>query len=261
MTGAAATLGGDLALGLPERTLDGKLTLALPRLAVLAPALGQDLAGALEIEPSFRAAASRRRTPLGPGAGPGPADRRPADREPGAEDRRDQICARRRRASSRSRLNASGLEARLATGYRLQASQLHLTGLQLTGPRSRIGGELSVDLGRTTALAGELSGEAGDLAAIAPLLPLRLRGQAKLDARARAGEPAPVGGARPLDGSELQQRLRPACAEPPPRAPPSPTRWVAPRIDGRLGVDGYRQGQIALERARVTAGARSPRSR
>ena len=247
MTGAAATLGGDLALGLPERSLDGKLTLALPRLAVLAPALGQDLAGALEITvvpggslaaPSALVQAQGRDLLIAGRPIAGLALKTAATDLRTAPEGKLEVA-----------INASGLDARLATGYRLEAGQLHLTGLQLTGPRTRIGGELSVDLGQRLARGG-LSGEASDLAAIAPLLPLRLRGQAKLDAKLEpASQRQSV--ALALEGSGLHSdfgriqslRLEATVAD----------ALGAQRIDGRLAVDGYRQGQIALERARVTA--------
>jgi translocation and assembly module TamB len=48
--GAAVSLRGDVALSLPEQGLDGKLSLSLPRLAVLEPLLDQPIDGALDLD-------------------------------------------------------------------------------------------------------------------------------------------------------------------------------------------------------------------
>ncbi len=166
VTGAAATVGGNVALSLPAQTLDGKVTLALPKLAVLAPVLGQDLAGTLEIT-------------VVPG---GSLDAPTVDL---AAHGRDLLIAGRSveslalEASARDLLTepagtlavgakASGLDAKLATGYRLQGKELHLSDLRLSAPRTAIGGDLTIDLERSL-VRGALKGEVGELAAFAPL--------------------------------------------------------------------------------------------
>jgi translocation and assembly module TamB len=245
--GAAATLGGDLALTLPERKLEGKVTLALPKLALLAPVVGQDLAGALEVTvvPGGSLAAP---TALVEARGQKlVVAGRPVESLTLRTSAKDLLTAPEGALEVAAR--ASGLEAKLVTGYRLQGQELHLTDLHLTGPRSRIGGDLTVDLERTLA-RGELKGEVGELAAFAPVLPVRLRGQLKLDARLdSASERQSV--ALNLDATDLQSdfgrlrqmRLSATVAD----------ALGTPSVDGNLELDAFHQDQIALDHAALTA--------
>ncbi len=247
VTGAAATLGGDVALTLPERTLDGKVTLALPRLAVLAPALGQDLAGALEITlvpggslaaPTVELAAHGRDLLIAGRPIESLALKTRAKGLLTGPDGTLELAAK-----------GSGLDARLATAYRLQGQELHLTAVRLTGPRTAIGGDLTIDLEHILA-RGALKGEVGELAALAPLLPVHLRGQLKLDAKLDAASQR-QSVALTVEGSELgsdfgrlrRMRLAATVAD----------ALGAPSVDGSLELDAFRQDQIALDHARVTA--------
>ena len=73
------------------------------------------------------------------------------------------------------------MEATLATPYRLQGQALELPELALRAPRSRIDGELTVDLERTL-IDGTVRGRVEDLAGLRPLLPMPLQGAIDLDA-------------------------------------------------------------------------------
>jgi translocation and assembly module TamB len=247
VTGAAATLGGELALALPAQALGGKITLALPKLAALAPALGQDIAGALEVTvvPGGSLAAptalvqARGRNLVVAG--------RPVESLALETSASDLLTAPAGKLEVAAR--ASGLQVRLTSGYRLQDRALRLSEVQLTGPRTRVGGELTVDLERILA-RGELKGEVGDLAAFAPLLPVRLTGQLKLETRLdAAGDRQSV--ALTVDGSGLQSEfgrlrgghLRATVAD----------ALGTPSIDGSLNVDAYHQDQLALDHAALTA--------
>ncbi len=247
VTGTAATLGGDLALGLPAQTLGGKVTLALPRLAVLRPALGQDLAGTIEVTlvPGGSVAAptalveARGQKLLVAG--------QPIESLNLRSSAEDVLTTP--HGTLEASAKASGLEAKLATGYHLQGKELHLSDLQLTGPRSRIAGDLTVDLERTLA-RGELKGEVGELAAFAPVLPVRLRGQLKLDAHLdSASERQSV--AVNLNVSDLQSeygrlrqmQLRANVAD----------ALGTPSLDGNLEIDAFHQDQVALDHATLTA--------
>ncbi len=248
VTGAAATLGGNVALTLPEQTLDGQVTLALPKLAVLAAPLGQqDLAGALEVTV----------VPGGSLAAPAASVKaqgqnlilagRPVESLALETSAKDLLTTPDGQLEVAAK--ASGLEARLATGYRLEGRELHLSDLRLTAPRTNIGGDLTIDLERSLA-RGALKGQVGELAAFAPLLPVRLRGQLKLEARLdSASQRQSV--ALTVDGSELnsdfgrlrQMHLSATVAD----------ALGAPSVDGSLQLDAFHQDQIVLDHARVTA--------
>ncbi len=78
-------------------------------------------------------------------------------------------------------VQASGIEATLSTLYQLQNQTLKLTDVALAAPRARIDGALSIDLERTL-IDGTVRGRVQDLAGLAPLLPVPLRGAVDLDA-------------------------------------------------------------------------------
>ena len=247
LTGAAATLGGNVVLTLPEQTLEGKVTLALPKLAVLAPVVGQDLDGALEIEaqPGGSLAAP---TALLKAHG---QDLRVAGRpvESLALEAKASDLLAVPNGTLELAARAAGLEAKVSSAYRLQDRVLELTDLRLTAPQTSIGGKLAIDLDHTLA-RGELKGDVGDLAAFAPLLPGRPRGQLKLEARLDAAS----GGqavALTIDGSKLDSdfgglgrlRLQATVAD----------ALGTPGIDGSLELEAFHRDRIALDHARLTA--------
>ena len=223
------------------------MTLALPKLAALAPALSQDLSGALEVTV----------TPGGSLAAPTALLEargqklviagRPVESLTLKTSAKDLLTTP--QGTLEAGAAAAGLEAKLATGYSLQGKELHLSDLQLTGPRSRIGGDLTVELERMLA-RGELKGEVGELAAFAPLMPVALRGQLKLDARLdTTREQQAV--ALDLNASDLQSdfgglrqmRLSAKVAD----------ALGTPSVDGNLEVNAFRRDQIALAQAALTA--------
>jgi translocation and assembly module TamB len=245
--GAAATLGGGLALNLPDEALDGRLTLTLPRLDVLAPAVGQELAGALEVEAS----------PGGTLDAP-TVELRVRGKEMLLADQ--QIETLTIQASGRdllaapegkleAALEAAGLEAGLGTDYRMRDGMLDLTGLRLTGPDTEITGDLAIDLEQTL-IDGEVRGDIAELAAFAPLLPVPLGGRLTVEARLDSADQSQavaltVGGSglRSDFGHLRQLDLQATVAD----------ALGVPRIDGELELDDFRQDQVVLDRVAVTA--------
>ncbi|MGH6944555.1 MAG: translocation/assembly module TamB domain-containing protein, partial [Geminicoccaceae bacterium] len=247
MIGAKATLNGNLVVGLPGQALDGKLALAVPDLQPLAPALGEDLAGALQ------AAATIGGTVAAP----------EVELEAEGRDlalRAQEIARIALQASGHDlaeapagevRLDAtvSGAEATLAAGYRLEGSTLDVTDLVLIAPETRLEGAFSVDLARTL-VDGRLGGRVADLAAFGPLIPVRLAGALELDAKLEpSGEAQTV--ALTLDANQiagdfgnLESAGLKATVE---------DALGAPTIDASLTLSDFRQGEAELARGEVTA--------
>ena len=132
ITGAAVTLGGNVALSLPAQALEGKLTLAVPKLAVLAPTLGQDLAGTLEITWFLAAASTAPTVDLAARGRDLLIAGRPIESLALKTSAKDLLTEP--EGTLEVAAKASGLDAKLATGYRLQAKELHLSGLRLSAP-------------------------------------------------------------------------------------------------------------------------------
>ncbi|MGH6899403.1 MAG: translocation/assembly module TamB domain-containing protein, partial [Geminicoccaceae bacterium] len=245
--GAALMLDGELDLALPEQTLDGTIHLDLPRLAVLAPALGTEIEGEL----TARAALS--------GSIQAPALELDAS-SPGLLVAGEHIDALALTGSARGApddldgdirlsVTASGLETALATGIELRPPILRLTDVALSAPRTKIEGDLSIDLERSL-IDGLLTGRIQELQAFAPLLPVGLRGQVELDARAAAEDGAQTftltarasdlgsdfGGARRLD---LEARIADALA--------------TPRITADLRFEDLRHDEVEISRGNVHA--------
>ncbi len=247
IAGAAATLGGELALTLPDEGLAGKVTLALPRLATLAPALGQELAGALEIEASPGGTLDAPTLTLALRGEDLLLAGRPIDGLTLRTSARDLLTAP--AGQLEAALDLAGLEAGLATEYRLQDGKLRLAGLRLSAPRTTVAGDLALDLERTL-VEGELQGEVADLVAFAPLLPWRLRGAAEFELRL---DPAAQGQsiALALDARELrsdfgrlrQLRLRATVAD----------ALGTPAIEADLELGEFRHDQIALDELTLVA--------
>jgi translocation and assembly module TamB len=245
--GAAATLGGELALTLPDQALEGLLTLTLPRLEVLASTLGQELAGALELEAS----------PGGTLDAPTVELRVRGDEMLLAGRQIETLTLR---ASARDLLAApegqldaaletAGIEAGLRTDYRMRDGTLNLAGLRLTGPRTEVAGDLAIDLERTL-IDGELRGEVAELAAFAPLLPVPLGGQVSFGARLDSADwtqtVALTANGSELRGDSGQLRrldLQATVAD----------AFGAPGIEGELELADFRQDQVALDQVALTA--------
>ncbi len=247
ITGAAATLGGNVALTLPEQTLDGRLTLGLPKLAVLTPALGQDLAGGVEMEAAVGGSVAAPTALLKAHGRNLLIAGRPIESLALETRARDLLTAPAGTLEVAAR--ASGLEAKVASGYRLQDQRLELTDLRLTAPQTSIAGKLAIDLDHPLA-QGELKGDVGDLAVFAPLLPVRLAGQLKLATRLEAVDQRQKV-ALNLDasgvGSDFGQlrhlRLDATVTD----------ALGTPGIDASLQLDDFRRDQVVLTSARATA--------
>ena len=180
--GAAVALTGDVGLSLPDQGLDGTLTLNLPRLAVLEPVAEQTLAGALEIAAAIAGSVPAPDLQLTARSSDLVLADRPVEKL--------ELLATAQGPSSEPTgkveldVTASGIAATLSTLYQLRDQTLALTELALTAPRSRIDGALSIDLERTL-IDGTIKGRVEDLAGLAPLLPMPLRGAVDLDALLR----------------------------------------------------------------------------
>ena len=245
--GTAATLDGALELALPEQSLDGELTLDLPRLAPLSPRLGVAVDGPLTV-----------RAQLGGGLAAPALEL--AARSPGLLLAGEHIDALALTASLegtpeaaagklRLGLTAREMRAELATGVELRAATLRLTDLTLSAPRSRVGGDLSIDLERRL-IEGELSGRIDQLRALAGLLPARLAGELEFEARA-----APEDGAQAIalkaQGRQLMSdfgRLRRFDLQ-----ASVADALHTPRITADLTLNGLEQGEVALAEASVHA--------
>ena len=182
ISGDAVALTGDVGLTLPDQGLDGKLSLRLPRLAVLEPLLEQPLWGGLKIDATI--AGSVEEPDLQIAA---------AGRDLLLADRTIQKLALLATAQGPTSepagkveltVGTSGIEATLSTLYQLRDQTLALNELALMAPRSRIDGTLAIDLERTL-IDGTIKGRVQDLAGLAPLLPVPLRGAVDLDAKLR----------------------------------------------------------------------------
>ena len=247
LDGAATSLKGQLALSLPEQGLGGEVTLSLPKLAVLGPALQQDIAGAIEIvarpggtleAPSVDLRVDGKQMLL---AG------RAIERLTLQTAAHDLLSAP--AGHLEASLRATGLVPKLVADYALEDQELKVSGLALTGPGTRVGGDLALDLERTL-IDGTLDGQVDDLAAFAPLLPVALAGRLTLKTRlAPAAEGQAVD--LTLDGSGLQgdfgslQRLglRAKVAN----------ALAAPQLDADLEIDSFRQGATVVDRATLGA--------
>ncbi|HZA65857.1 MAG TPA: translocation/assembly module TamB domain-containing protein [Geminicoccaceae bacterium] len=187
VAGAAATLDGQVEMALPAQTLDGTLELELPRLAVLAPVLGTEADGELSARAQL-------------GGSTAAPDVRLEARSPGLLVAGEHIDALALTASAAGRaedldgklrlaVTARGLEAELATGLELRTPTLKISGLTLSAPQTKIDGDLAIDLERAL-IDGELTGRVQEIGAFAALLPVRVRGQLALEARATAEDGA-----------------------------------------------------------------------
>ncbi len=244
LDGTALSLGGTLALRLPEQGVDGELTLRLPQLAALDPSL----AGALEVVAKPTGTLEAPMVDLRASGSDLLLAGRAVERLTLRATAQDLLSAP--AGDLATTLVASGLEAGLAADYALQGGRLAVNGLQLTAPGTTLGGDLAVDLERTL-IDGALRGEVADLAAFAPLLPVPLAGRLTLAATlAPAGERQDV--AVTVDGSSLggdfgslgSLSLRAQVAD----------ALAAPQIDADLRLAAFRQGDTVVDSA--TLGAR-----
>jgi translocation and assembly module TamB len=249
LAGTAAQIAGDVQLGLAgEQALAGTLTLDLPQLDRLRPALGQDLAGGLTLKAAL---AGRLDAPEVTLDGAGQAVRlagRALDPLTLRASARDLLTAP--AGTVALRLGSAGLSATLESAYRLEGEALQLADLVLDAPGSTVTGAAAIDLAGPL-VEGRLAGRIGRIEAFAPLLPLPVAGSgaldlqltprdgrqdvaATLDLRALAGE----------FGSLGQARLRARIAD----------TLGTPQLDASLTAQDFTQGTITL--ARLTGSAR-----
>jgi translocation and assembly module TamB len=183
VAGAAVTLDAALGMTLPGQTLDGTVNLDLPRLAVLTSVIDTEIDGQLNVRAELSGSIDAPEIKLD-AQSPGllVADEHIdavalTGSAKGAADRVD--------GDLRLTLTARGLEAELASDVELRAPTLRLTDLTLSAPRTKVEGNLSVDLERSL-IDGRLTGRIQELGAYAALLPVGLRGQVDFEARGAA---------------------------------------------------------------------------
>ena len=180
LAGAGIRLEGDPHLDLAETALGGTLRLLVPELARLEPALGQPVAGALDLRAVLGGTVELPTVTLDG------AVERPAV----AGERFDRATLGGEVKGPLDTPSGSVLlgllrgrqEVALATGFALAGDLLKLTGLTLNAPATRLAGEAEVALARPL-VRGRLSGEARDLAALRAWTGQAIAGKAKLDLR------------------------------------------------------------------------------
>ncbi len=143
----------------------------------------------------------------------------------------------------------AGLEATLATPYRLRGQTLELPELALRAPRAQVDGALTIDLDRTL-IDGSVRGRVQDLAGLRPLLPIPLRGAVDLDAgfspdgdrqtvRATLEVRDLIGEFGRIRRLEANATVADALGE--------------AKLEARASVQDFRQEALHLERAQVDA--------
>ena len=246
LDGAAAALGGQLGLALPDQALSGDLSLRLPDLAVLAPVLEQDLAGALAIDAVL----------AGDLASPDVALHADGDDLTLAGWPLQNLALT---ATAQDLTGTpvgglelaatwSGIEAELTTRYQLDQDTLHLPELALTAPRTQVAGALSIDLAKPL-IEGELQGEVLDLAGFAAVLPVRARGRMEFETQlVTDGDRQKI--ALVVQGSELIAdfgRMEAIKA----RATIT-AAFGTPQLDAGLTVNQLRQDELRLSSGELT---------
>jgi translocation and assembly module TamB len=247
LEGADATLDGELELGLPEHSLDGALTMDVARLAPLSPLLGSEVDGPLTVHAQLGGDLAQPAIEL-------------AARSPGLLVGGEHVDALALTASiegtaaaadGKLRLAATARETRaeLATGIELRAPTLRLTDLTLSAPRTRVAGELSIELERQL-IEGALTGRVDQLRAFAALLPVRLAGELEFAARASAADGTQTI-ALSAEGRDLGSdvgrlgrfELQASVAD----------ALNTPRVTADLTLNGLAQGEVTLAEGTLRA--------
>jgi translocation and assembly module TamB len=245
--GNKVTLDGRLDLALPDQALDGAVTLDLPNLAPLAPLLGVEVDGPLTADVRLGGAVDR------PALGLAARSRGllVAGEHLDALALTAEVEGTPEVADGKLRLavTARNMEAELASGFELRAPSLRLTDLALSAPRTRVDGDLSIDLQRQL-VDGELSGRIEQLQAFAALLPVQLAGAIDLKADASA-ENGAQGVALAVQGNDLASdfgRLRGLGLQ-----ATVADALRAPRIAADLTLDDFAAGETRVGKATLRA--------
>ena len=166
LKGAGASVTGDARLGLgDEQTLGGKVHVAVPSLEPLSKVAGQPLAGSLGADVTLAGTLASPDLTLAAALDKLEAAGRKFDKvtlDATASGPTDKLGGEVRLVT----LEPAGSLA-LTTRYALDGKLLTLSGLSLTGPKTKIGGDVKVDLASLGA-TGQLKGSVDDLAALEP---------------------------------------------------------------------------------------------
>lgn len=180
LNGAELNVGGNVTAGLADRRLGGEVTVGIPRLAALSGVAGQPLEGDANARATLGGTFDRPAVNLDVVAN--------AVKAAGLDLQRIALVGKAEGAPDdlggdmRLTVTQPQGEVALATAYRLAGQKLGLTGLSLSGPSTKLGGDLDVDLASLLA-SGKLTGGIGDLAALRPWHGQNLNGRIDLDAQ------------------------------------------------------------------------------
>ncbi len=166
LKGAGASVTGDARLGLGDKqALGGKVHVAVPSLEPLSKVAGQPLAGSLGADVTLAGTLASPDLTLAAALDKLEAAGRKFDKvtlDATASGPTDKLGGEVRLVT----LEPAGSLA-LTTRYALDGKLLTLSGLSLTGPKTKIGGDVKVDLASLGA-TGQLKGSVDDLAALEP---------------------------------------------------------------------------------------------
>lgn len=136
-------------------------------------------------------------------------------------------------------------EASAGAAYRLARQELAIEDLQVEAPGIALTGQLQADLAQPL-ITGRVEGRAADLAELAPLVPVPLRGEARFELVLEEGEAGGQvarldAGASEVSGpfGALAQAALEASAR---------DLFATPTMDGALTVQDFRQGETRVDR-------------
>ncbi|MEM7022583.1 MAG: translocation/assembly module TamB domain-containing protein [Pseudomonadota bacterium] len=245
--GADAHVAGDVSIGLSDEQLDGRLSLDVPRLSTLASLLDQPIDGELKIETSLAGSINAPEIGLAARSDKVQLGDLAIENAKLRAEARDVATAPSGKVDLA--LTVNGLQANLSTPYRLDGERLELAEIALRAPRSQVDGALSVDLERTL-VDGSLRGRVQDLAGLAPVLPIRLRGELDLDINLSAEDSKQAASTslkvRDLLGDFGRLRRLEADAQ-------VSDAMGAARFDAKASAQDFHQDDLHIEQAQVRA--------
>lgn len=246
--GEGVRLEGDPRFGLADKALGGGIRVSLPDLGRLEPVVGQPVTGSLALQTGLGGTVERPDVKLD-----GTLQKLAI-----AGQAFDKIALAAQATGPTDALGGSaqltaeraGQQVSLRSNYKLAGQQLNLTGLQLQGPGTQLGGDVEVGLDKPLA-RGRLAGGVQDLAALEAWIGQKLAGSAKLDlqlatpngrqdARLQLDANGISGDFGKLQSAQLQGSIQDALQR---RA-----------IDATLRAQGFAAPDIALDEATVDLG-------
>jgi len=248
---AALTISGTASAGwVDEGALAGDIRLAMPDLTALEPIFQQPLAGVAEVNLALAGTVDAPQADLVASISQAVLAGQRFDEIRLTADGADLVNAPVGKIDLRARQRQATLA--LSTGYAIDGQRLQLAGVSLTGPATRIGGDLDIDLANTL-VGGRLAGDVQDVAALRPWHGQELRGRLSVNAdlsHAQGRQRAVLD----LDVPELTGEfgeLRQLTVD----ADVDDALGVA-GIDATIALGGFTQADIAVSQARIDARGR-----